>query len=237
MIKILFIHHSTGASFIQQGNIRQKLHTHFPDVSLYDQGYIKTGKLDSLKFIFHPSIYGFRNWEGKIEKENIQVPNNNTDPDGLEKLFTASPEPFQEMLGYDVIMFKSCFPVTKILTDKQLETYIKEYEHIRDVCAKHPENIFLPFSPPPLRMEMTNKEAAKRARFFADWLMSDTFTQNYPNIHPYNFFDYLAQNDGKFTNTLKRKYCKILPFDSHPNRVANMDVSNNFINFLEDILK
>lgn len=75
---------------------------------------------------------------------------------------------------------------------------------------------------------MTKPEWAKNARELSNWLIN----QEKGNVKIFNFFDYLADKNGKNANMLKREYCDPLWFDSHPNIKANREVGKVFVDFI-----
>jgi hypothetical protein len=79
------------------------------------------------------------------------------------------------MLQFDVVIFKSCFPVTAIASDEQLRTYQKYYITMRDTMDRYPDKLFIPMTPPPLRSSMTNAQQAERARQFSNWIISEEY--------------------------------------------------------------
>lgn len=220
-MKIIFIHHSTGAGFIRYGNIRQNLKQKLPEVEFFDHGY-NLNFPKNFQTKFYPYLAGLSDSKGSAMHIDYQIPDDNTNPDGLFKLFTLNPKEdnaLSKILKYDMIIFKSCFPVTKITSDKMLEDYKHYYEEMKSVFANHPEKTFLALTPLPLRSELTKPEFASRAKTFANWLVNE-FPKNSNTTFALDIFDLLSESevDSKFENTLKREYCKTLPFDSHPNK-------------------
>ncbi len=74
---------------------------------------------------------------------------------------------------------------------------------------------------------MTKPEWANNARKLSIFI--DKETKKYKNITSFDFFDLLSDSQGENANMLKRQYCNILPFDSHPNIRANREVGKIFI--------
>ena len=75
----------------------------------------------------------------------------------------------------------------------------------------------------------TNLQNASRARDLSNWLKNNNFGNN---ISTFNLFDQLAELDGKNANMLKRQYRRLLPFDSHPSKNANQEITPMFIDFV-----
>ncbi len=161
--RIIFLRHSVGANLIAEGDVRETL----TDLGyeFYDHGYNGDGLVLA---------------DGTSAGINFGVPGDNTNPDGLAGIF-AQPlhEPanntFSHLMEYDVIAFKSCFPVSNIQSDEQLAQYQSYYRSIRSRMDQYPNKVFIVITPPPEIPAETDAEAAARARTFADWLTSDEY--------------------------------------------------------------
>jgi len=177
MTNIVFLHHSVGSGLISEGNLRSLLTDRGYD--LYDQGYNEQGLTlpDGA-----PAGYGY------------VVPDDNTDPDGLAVIFSAPVESesgsatsapgntISGLMRHDVIMFKSCFPVSGIASDAQLDAYKDYYRTIRSFADLHQDRLFIALTSPPLEPTSTNPAEARRARAFAQWLGSPDFVREHPNV-------------------------------------------------------
>ena len=133
-----------------------------------------------------------------------------------------------------MIIFKSCYPVTKIISDTQLNTYKKEYWKIAKVIGNYPDKLFIALTPPPLRSELTHPHYARRARLFSQWLLSKEFVGKRKNLVVFDLFNLLAEENSPNAkaNTLKENYCRRLSFDSHPNTRANQEIAPLFVDAL-----
>jgi hypothetical protein len=219
--RIIFLHHSTGAGLIEQGDVRRRL----TDLGyeFYDHGYNDEG-------------LGLA--DGASAGRDFDVPDDNTDPDGFAAIF-AQPlhdppdNTFSHLMQYEVIAFKSCFPVSNIESDEQLAEYKSHYLSIRDRMDQHPDKIFIVLSPPPEIPAETDSQAAARARAFADWLASDEYLAGRPNVFAFNFFDLLADPS---TNMLRADY-QIDEHDAHPNELANRTIGPLFADFIDQSVK
>ena len=95
-VRIIFMHHSTGAGVMHDGNVRE---------GLTDLGY---------QFWDHDyNDEGLSDGDGNNLGYSWDVPGDNTDPDGWYNIFnqpvTSPPSnTLSHMLEYDVIIFKSC---------------------------------------------------------------------------------------------------------------------------------
>jgi hypothetical protein len=219
---VLFIHHSTGHNLIAQGNVRELFTA--AGYAFWDHDYNPTG-------LTRP--------DGTPAGYSYNIPRDNTDPDGLAQLFAqrAYAWPVNALSGalqHDVIVFKSCFPVSDIASQEQLETYKRYYLGIRDVIDQHPDHLFIAMSPPPLVPESTTPENAVRAREFANWLTSDEYLSGHPNLYTFDFFDQLAEGDRASPDysMLRTAYRPEVEGDSHPNQLANETVGPRFVEFI-----
>lgn len=230
-MKLIFLHHSTGANLIREGNVRQLLGQEIPDLEFWDHNY------NSLLFnLFNHT--GLSDNNGRVLGIDYKIPHNNTNPDGLADIFSQQitnppTNTLSFLLDYDLIAFKSCFPVTKITTDQQLAEYKNFYQKIRlRIDDEFPKKIFIVFTPPPLRKEKTKLEFAKRAQEFSGWLQSNEFLQEAKNIKVFDFFSLLSDQNG----FLKKEYCRLFPWDSHPNKKANQVIGPVLVSFIKSIV-
>ncbi len=219
--RVMFLHHSVGAGLIEQGGLRQLL----TDLGyeFYDHGYNGDGL-----------VLADGTWTGT----NFDVPDDNTDPDGYANIF-AQPlddppdNTFSHLMEYDVIAFKSCFPVSNIGSDEQLAEYKSYYLSIRDRMDEYPEKIFIVVTEPPQVPASTDAQEAARARAFTDWLASDEYLSGHANVFTFNFFDLLADPS---TNTLRTEY-QSDPYDAHPNELANQTIAPLFADFIDQSVR
>lgn len=228
--KILFIHHSTGGLLLRFGNVRKLLHQKAPDIELWDHSYNYNPSFFSQLFKFKT---GLSDGNGKVLGKDFDLIISNDSPKEYAELFSRQPtDPtLKAILDFDCIIIKNCFPTTRIETEKQLEEHKKYYAQIINSLTKYP-NLFIIFTPPPLRRENTKSEWAQRARELANWLVK----QEKKNVKVFDFFDLLADKEGPNANMLKRAYC--FPFipDSHPNIKANQEIGKVFVDFLVEEL-
>jgi len=219
--RIILLHHSVGANLIAQGDVRQRL----TDLGyeLYDHGYNDDGLVLA---------------DGTPAGRNFDVPDDNTNPDGLAAIF-AQPlhdppdNTFSHLMEYDVIAFKSCFPVSNIESDEQLAEYESYYLSIRSRMDQYPNRIFIVVTPPPEIPADTDAQAAARARAFANWLASNEDLSGHPNVFTFNFFDLLADPS---TNMLRADY-QTDEYDAHPNELANQTIGPLFADFIDQSIR
>jgi hypothetical protein len=219
--RIIFLHHSVGANLIQQGAVRQRL----TDLGyeFYDHGYNGDGLTLA---------------DSAPAGRDFGVPDDNTNPDGFADIF-AQPlddppdNAFSHLMQYDVIAFKSCYPVSNIQSDDQLAEYKSHYLSIRARMDEYPNKIFIVVTPPPEIPADSDPQAAARARDFADWLASGEYLDGHPNVFTFDFFDLMAD---PATNMLRAEY-QTDESDAHPNELANQTVSPLFVDFIDQSVK
>lgn len=217
---IIFLHHSVGQNMIKQGAVREQL---------TQAGY---------QFWDHDYNWpGLSNASGTLLGYNYNVPGDNTDPDGLATIFSQPLYglPLNTLSGlmqYDVIVFKSCFPASGIVSDEQLAEHKTWHLQIRDFIDQHPDKLFILLSQPPLNPAETDLDDAVRARAFANWLMSDEFRQGRKNIAAFDLFDRLAESDplAADANMLRQDYRE--GSDSHPTQAANQLIGPQLAEFI-----
>ncbi|MDY7080227.1 MAG: hypothetical protein SXV54_25375 [Chloroflexota bacterium] len=218
---IVFLHHSVGENLIQRGSVRERFSQ--AGYEFWDHGYnFSTG-------LVRP--------DGSRTGYSYVIPDDNTDPDGLARVFgqrvyAAPLNALSGLLQHDVIVFKSCFPVSDIRSDESLEEYKARYLHIRDVVDVHPNKIFIVVTQPPLNPAMTDPGRAARARALANWLTSGEFLDGHSNLFAFDFFDHLAEEDPAAPdfNMLRAAYRE--DDDSHPNEAANQEIAPLFTDFV-----
>lgn len=231
--KILFIHHSTGGLLIFFGQLRKLLKEKAPDIEFWDHGYnLYSPKI--LSWLFGSIMFrtGLSDGNGKMTGRDFDINISNNSPKEYAEIFSRQPDDytFKNILSFDVVVFKNCFPTSKIESHKKLEKYKKYYSQIIKNISNY-KNKFIVFTPPPLRCEMTKPEWAENARKLADFLNKET--KKYLNVFSFDFFDLLSDKQGDNANMLKREYCNILPFDSHPNIRANKEIGKTFSDYLK----
>lgn len=227
--KILFIHHSTGGLLIFFGRLRKLLKEKAPDVEFWDHGYnLYSPKI--LSYIFGPIMFrtGLSNGQGRMAGKDFNINISNNSPKEYAEIFSRKPDDhtLKNILSFDVIIFKNCFPTSKIEIQGKLEEYKKYYSLIMKRISNY-KNKFIIFTPPPLRREMTKPEWATNARSLSNFINEEA--KKYSNVSSFDFFDLLTDKEGNNKDMLKREYCNILPFDSHPNIRANREVGKVFV--------
>jgi hypothetical protein len=217
---VIFLHHSVGHNLIEQGAVRE-LFTQ-AGYQFWDHDYNSPGLTD-------PS--------GKVTGYNYNVPNDNTDPDGLLRIFTqpAYGLPLNTLSGllqHEVVVFKSCFPASSITSEAQLEERKAWYLKMRDTIDQHPERLFILVTPPPLNPAETNLSDARRARAIADWLKSDDFLKGHDNLYTFDLFGALAEPDPAAADFNMLRAAYRTEADSHPNLQANQTIASDFVSYV-----
>lgn len=230
--KILFIHHSTGGNLIKEGNLRNEIKKLDSTIEFWDHSYNLYKYFPRLlsNFTHHK---GLSDNNGKITGTEYNIVLSNNSPKEYSDIFSRDPNDstLKSILNYDVIAFKNCYPTTKIATDEQLEEDIKYYKIIRDNLKKYPSKKFIVFTSPPARKETTNVEQSIRARRLVDFLNSNEFIGDSNNIYIFDFYALLADEKG----FLKSEYTRLLSWDSHPNKKANLNISPILADFILNI--
>ena len=218
--RIIFLHHSCGENLINQGGVREGLTA--LGYEFYDHGY---------------NGDGLRLADGSYTGTHFDVPDDNTDPDGFATIF-AQPlhdppdNTFSHLMQYDVIAFKSCYPVSNIGDDYQLNEFKSYYLSIRDRMDQYPAKPFVVVTQPPQVPAYSDPEEGARARAFADWLQSDEYLSGHPNVFVFDFFGLLAGDD----NFLRSEYRED-EYDGHPNERANREIGPLFVTFIDQAVQ
>jgi hypothetical protein len=220
--QLLFIHHSVGSQWLEEGALRAEL--------------IKYG------LGVHDATYGDRigentdmcNWVDKFSNHM----------DDIFK-FDYHPDTYYKETGENaIIMFKSCFPNSQIIaegtepgnagdTTKSIWNYRATMDSLKSIFRRYPQKTFIFATAPPLVPGQTSLENAKRAREFNNWAKGP-FIEKYKqetglsNFLVFDFFDILAGKD----NCLKSEYRRS-DSDSHPNAVGLRKATGEFLNLLK----
>ena len=215
--KLVFLHHSVGRNWLQDG-LREELMSRGIAVQSITYGDEIGEDTD------------MNNWVPKFEKEFDKITHFGFDDSGSE---------------HDIIMFKSCFPNSDIVSSggdngnpyepvKTLANYQATFDSLKNVFSAHPQKQFIYITSPPLYKSETSPENASRAREFAKWIKND-FVERYKtetglnNFKVFDLFDILANEQ----NVLKDNFAQ-REGDSHPNHIANKTASKAFVKFLEE---
>lgn len=230
--KILFIHHSTGRNLIKEGNLRVQINKLDPRVEFWDHNYNLFPLFTS--FLAHTThLRGLSDNKGAVTGKDFNIVLSNNSPKEYAEIFSRDSNDFtlKSILGYDIIAFKNCYPTTRIKSEEQLEEDILYFKIIQENIKKYPEKQFILVTPPPERKETTSGDNARRAKKLVAWLLSKEFTQGVSNLHIFDFFGVLADENG----FLKQEYTRFISRDSHPNKKANETIAPLFAKYLVKI--
>ncbi|NLA49736.1 MAG: hypothetical protein GX876_09775 [Bacteroidales bacterium] len=195
MKKIILLHHSTGYSVWlgKTNNYVYKI-TRKGDVQKYLDKYNRKNKTTYLitqQFYPKKEPYGWNNFP--FDYYNIWVKNGGNKPYMEEATLEILTREF------DLIMFKHCFPVSKIQPDsgtpnidsdiKSLENYKLQYEALKNKMHQFPNNQFIIWTPAINTQNLMTEEEAIRTREFRDWIVNDWDEQN-DNIFVWDFYSY-----------------------------------------------
>jgi len=236
MTKIIFLHHSTGRS-VWVGNTNRYVYkiTGQGDVQKYFKKYNKKNKTDY--FITEmpfpkSSPYGWKNYP--YDYYNIWVKNSGEEP--------FMEEPTLEILtkDYNVIIFKHCYPVSRMVADignpnidseiKSLENYKLQYVALKEKMQEFPENKFIVWTPAVNTKANMTEEEAIRAKEFHSWLIND-WDETGDNIFLWDFYEY--ETEGGLYLTEKNAYS---PLNSHPSIEFSGKVAPLFSKFIIDVI-
>jgi hypothetical protein len=235
MKKIIFLHHSTG-NCIWVGNTNKYVYklTQKGDVQKFFADYNKKSKANyNIAELTFPkrSPYGWNNYP--YDYYNIWVKNAGEKP--------YMEEPTLEMLTseYDVIIFKHCFPVSRILEDtgnpnidsdeKRIENYKLQYNALKSKMHDFPNNKFIVWTPAVCTKNGMTEDEGKRTQQFYKWMV-DEWDEKGDNIFIWDFYKY--ETEGSLFLLDKNAYS---PDNSHPGVKLSGEVAAAFSKFIIDV--
>lgn len=207
MRKLLFIHRSVGHHLLEQGRLRDHLSAEL-QLDDYDNNL---GILT-------------RN-DGTTTTEGINMPGNNTNPDNLVAFFRQWPSVLD---NYDTVMIKSCYPNSHVKSEQQLQSIKVQYQAIFEAFVAHRKQLIL-LTTPPLRPLLTSQTEAKLASELAYWLAASAAKMG---VRVFDLHHTYAEMSGKHQGMLKREYRRLLPWDTHPNRIAHEAIAPQLARFI-----
>lgn len=222
---VVFLHHSVGSNLIDQGGVRELFTS--AGYQFWDQGY---------------NWQQLRDPNGRTAGYAYTVPDDNTDPDGLARVFSQPAydlplNAFSGLLQHEVILYKSCFPASAIGTDEDLEKSKAYYRQMLGAIDQHPDKLFILLTQPPLIPRETTFAQAARARALADWLMSGEFRQGRANLIVFDLFGLLAESDAAAPDYNMLRAAYRTEVDSHPIEVANRTIAPQLVQFVTETIK
>lgn len=235
MKRIIFLHHSTGqAVWIGETNRYARKFLNRSDVKTFFKRYNKengTNYLITERSFPQTSPYGWRN--NPYDYYNIWVKNAGDVP--------YMNEPTLEMLTktYDIVIFKHCYPVSKIQEDtgvpdinsseRRLENYKLQYTALKNKMHEFSSTKFIVWTPPVHVKKKLSPEEAERTREFYRWLV-DEWDEKEDNIILWDFYKYETEG-GLY---MQDKYARAED-DSHPNKEFAGRMAQIFSQFIIDV--
>ena len=237
MKKIIFLHHSTGqAIWIGETNRYARKFLNRSDVKTFFNRYNK--KNGTKYFITERSFpgtapYGWKN--NPYDYYNIWVKNAGNEP--------FMNEPTLEMLTkeYDIVIFKHCYPVSKIKentgfpdidsSERRLENYKLQYAALKNKMHEFPANKFIVWTPPVHVKNKLSLEEAERTKEFHKWLV-DEWDEKGDNIILWDFYMYETEGELYMQNKFARG-----ADDSHPNKEFAGRIAPLFAQFIINVVE
>ncbi|PID91648.1 MAG: hypothetical protein CSA96_07400 [Bacteroidetes bacterium] len=232
MNKIVFLHHSTGLK-VWKGKTNRYVYklTGKGDVQSFINKYNRSHKTNfEIREQAFPTKegYGWKNYP--YDYYHIWVKN------AGEEAYMG--QPTLEMLSkeYGVIIFKHCYPVSKIQEDtgnpnidsdeRTLENYKLQYQALKEKLHAFPDTKFILWTPAVHVKANLTEGMADRTRAFYNWIM-DEWNETGDNIYLWDF--YALETEGSLY--LQEKYASS-PNDSHPNAAFAARAAKDFASFI-----
>ena len=237
MKKVVFLHHSTGEA-IWKGKTNRYVYrlTGKGDVQKFFAAYNRKNKTNyEISAVNFPksSPYGWNNYP--FDYYNIWVKNGGPEP--------FMEEPTLEILTkqYDVIIFKHCFPVSRIVADsltpdinsgvKSIGNYKLQYEALKKKMHEFPDNKFIVWTPAANTKLKSKEEEALRTRDFYNW-MNNEWDEKGDNIFIWDFYNY--ETEGGLYLTDSNAYS---PDNPHPGVEFSARIAPLFGKFIIDVIE
>jgi hypothetical protein len=237
MNKIIFLHHSTGKK-IWLGKTNKYINklTDKSDVGEYFKNHNKVNRTEYLiteRSFPKVSPYGWKN--NPFDYYNIWVRN------AGDKLYMQ--EPTLEILTkeYEVIIFKHCYPSSRIGADllppdidseiKSLQNYKLQYNALKKKLHEFPDNKFIIWTPAVMIKSQMTEDEANMTQEFYNWLMAE-WSENGDNIYMWDFYKY--ETEGGLYLLDKNAEA---PDNSHPGRAFSERLSPIFSRYIIDVIE
>jgi len=237
MKKIIFLHHSTGHS-VWVGNTNRYVYklNQKGDVVKFLDNYNKKKKTDYVitELTFPKKTpYGWNNYP--YDYYNIWVKN------AGENYYME--EPTLEILTkeYEVIIFKHCFPVSRILEDtgtpnidsdeKRIENYKLQYNALKQKMHEFANNKFIVWTPAICIKNQITEDEAKRTFQFYKWMIEE-WDEDGDNIFVWDFYKY--ETEGRLFLADKNAYDLN---NSHPAKEFSAKVAPLFGKYIIDVIE
>ncbi len=236
VVKLMFIHHSTGSAWIASGN-----------------GNLGTN-LNAANFYTTEADYG---WEPRPTPVTVPPPTpigSSTDTVHWQYWFndTIMPYAYANTSHYDytntisepgggneVIMFKSCFPNSEVGSDITDEQAL--YNGLLAYFAAHTDKLFILIIPPPMQSISNPAKTRELSNWLADrtngWLINyssgNVFAFDYYNVltHPDNH--HYVNNGCEYHIVANAQDTLYYPTgDDHPNATGQQKATDEFVPLL-----
>ncbi len=208
-VKLIFIHHSTGQAWLEDGNgeLGLALRDNNYFVSDTNYGWGPADQDDGGTIGDHTDIPHWYSWFTGPHRATYQA-----------ALYAESGQhSTYSRLAADpggpntIIMFKSCFPNSNIWgepndppaasannnSDLTVANAKRIYLDMLPYFAAHQEKLFVVIAAPPLRETDTSVENATNARAFNNWLVDDWLDgYAYSNVFVFDYYTTLTTNGG-----------------------------------------
>ena len=236
MKKIAFLHHSTGRSiWVGKTNRYVYKFTQKCDIQKFFSDYNKMNRTDYTitEFSFPKQVpYGCNN--NPYDYYNIWVKN------AGDKSYQEEPTLEILTVEYNVIIFKHCFPVSRISEDtgtpniqsdeKRIENYKLQYNALKRKMHEFPNNKFIVWTPAACTKNNMTETEAKRTKQFYEWIINE-WDEKGDNIFVWDFYKY--ETEGGLYLLDKNA---LDPNNSHPNREFSAKVAPLFCQFIIDVI-
>jgi len=239
--KIIFLHHSTGNNIWKgfdpgTNKLKQFFNKKNDVVPIWINNYnTESGTNYFIKEQTFPKDkpYGWQNYP--FDYYNIWVKN------AGEEMFKG--EPTLEILtkDFNLIIFKHCFPVSKILADsiepdissriKTLENYKLQYVALKEKMLQFPETKFLVWTGAVMVEAKLSPIMAERTKVFFDWVRNEWDTEG-DNIYIWDFYELETEGGLYLTEANARN-----KYDSHLNGEFAAKVAPLFCQRIVDIIE
>ncbi len=213
--KIIFLHHSTGLKVFNAG-----VKNHI------DNYNSKNGKNYQIEAPYFPTQKYPNGWKNyPYDYWNIWV-QKKTDQSKLEDLTK----------NYNLIIWKHCFPVSKINDsgageqDKTLANYKKYYNALKTKMKSFPNTRFIVWTGAVMLDGQIKKEQAENMKEFVTWVKKEWDTPN-DNIYIWDFYS-LETNGGLYLHPDNAN-----GRDAHPNEKFCKKVAPLFVNRIVNVIE
>ena len=241
VIKLIFIHHSTGENWLRD-----------------DYGGLGLA-LGRNRYFVSDTNYG---WGPDGIGDRTDIPNwlewfrSQSTPEYMDALFNESGQnseytrPLDDPGGQNrIVLFKSCFPNSDLYggpddppapgSDMTVGNAKYIYNELLAYFATRPDKLFVVITAPPL----SDPSEPQNARAFNNWLVDDWLRENdypYDNVVVFDFYNVLTDKnahhrimDGQIEHILGRRDTLAYPSgDDHPSEAGSRKATEEFVPLL-----